>query len=66
MAISKSQSFFEGLWYRPTSWWLWLFLPLQLLLRLVVFIRRSLYRIGWFKSTKLSKPVVVIGNITVG
>ena len=66
MAISKSQSFLEGLWYRPTPWWLWFLLPLQLLLRFVVFTRRSLYKIGWFKSTKLSKPVVVIGNVTVG
>ncbi|RDX35027.1 tetraacyldisaccharide 4'-kinase [Kangiella sp. HD9-110m-PIT-SAG06] len=66
MAISKSQAFFERLWYRPTPWWLWLFLPLQLLLRLVVLIRHSAYRFNFFKSTKLSRPVVVIGNITVG
>lgn len=66
MAVSATQQFFERLWYRPTVWWLWLFLPLQLLLRLVVFIRRKLYIFGLFKSTRLSKPVVVIGNITVG
>ncbi|GAA4354753.1 tetraacyldisaccharide 4'-kinase [Kangiella marina] len=66
MAISKSQQFFESLWYRPAPWWLWLFLPLQLLLRLVVFTRRLFYKLGVFRSVKLSKPVVVIGNISVG
>lgn len=66
MAVSATQHFFERLWYRPTVWWLWLFLPLQLLLRRVVFIRRKLYALGLFKSTRLPKPVVVIGNITVG
>ncbi|MBV34245.1 MAG: tetraacyldisaccharide 4'-kinase [Rickettsiales bacterium] len=66
MAVSATQQFFERLWYRPTVRWLWLFLPLQLLLRLVVLIRRKLYALGLFKSTRLSKPVVVIGNITVG
>lgn len=66
MATSASQQFFERLWYRPTVWWLWLFLPLQLILRGVVYLRRSFYRLGIFSSTKLSVPVVVIGNITVG
>lgn len=66
MAVSTSQQFLEGLWYRPTPWWLWLFLPFQLLLLLVVWARRTLYRIGVFKSHQISKPVVVIGNISVG
>lgn len=66
MAISKSQQFFESLWYRKTVWWLWLLWPLQLLLRTLVFLRRTFYRIGLFKSTKLNVPVIVIGNITVG
>lgn len=66
MAISKSQQFFESLWYRKTVWWLWLLWPLQLLLRILVFLRRTFYRIGLFKSTKLNVPVIVIGNITVG
>lgn len=66
MAISKSQQFFESLWYRKTVWWLWLFWPFHLLLRLIVWLRRSFYRIGLFKSTKLKTPVIVIGNITVG
>ncbi|WP_223670726.1 tetraacyldisaccharide 4'-kinase [Kangiella shandongensis] len=66
MAVSASQRFFERLWYRPTVWWLWLFLPLQLLLRFVVWLRRSFYRVELFKSTKVDKPVVVIGNINVG
>ncbi len=66
MAISKSQQFFESLWYRKTVWWLWLFWPFHLLLRIIVWLRRFFYRIGLFKSTKLKTPVIVIGNITVG
>lgn len=66
MAISKSQQFFESLWYRKTVWWLWVFWPSHLLLRLIVWLRRSFYRIGIFRSTKLKTPVIVIGNITVG
>ncbi|MCW8858033.1 MAG: tetraacyldisaccharide 4'-kinase [Kangiella sp.] len=66
MAISKSQQFFESLWYRKTVWWLWVFWPFQLLLRLIVWLRRSFYRVGIFKSTKLKTPVIVIGNISVG
>ncbi|NVK21823.1 MAG: tetraacyldisaccharide 4'-kinase [Kangiellaceae bacterium] len=66
MAISKSQQFFENLWYRPTVWWLWLLLPLQLLLRVIVWLRRKFYQWGIFKSYKPAVPVVVIGNINVG
>ena len=66
MAISGSQTFFENLWYRSKPWWLWLFLPIQLLLWLLVFIRRKCYSLGLIKSQKLNVPVVVIGNINVG
>ncbi len=66
MAISKSQAWFESLWYSPKRWWLWLFYPLHLLLALVVAIRRLLYHLNIFKQYQCSVPVVVIGNINVG
>ncbi len=40
--------------------------PLAMLFRLLTKVRRVAYRIGFLKSTKLSVPVLVIGNITVG
>jgi tetraacyldisaccharide 4'-kinase len=52
-------------WYRGTPW-LWLLSPLSLLFCLLVFIRRTLYRLHILHSTKFAVPVIVVGNITVG
>jgi tetraacyldisaccharide 4'-kinase len=43
-----------------------LLLPVSLLFFIISKLRRSLYRIGLFKSHRLPVLVVVIGNITVG
>ncbi|WAW09230.1 tetraacyldisaccharide 4'-kinase [Oxalobacter vibrioformis] len=40
--------------------------PLSLLFRLVVWARRKAYQAGFFKSSKLPVPVVVVGNIFIG
>jgi tetraacyldisaccharide 4'-kinase len=40
--------------------------PLSLLFSAVVRVRRWLYRIGFFKSTAVGAPVIVVGNISVG
>ena len=40
--------------------------PVSLLFRLVVFLRRTAYRKGLFRTTKLTVPVVVVGNIFIG
>jgi tetraacyldisaccharide 4'-kinase len=37
-----------------------------LFFRLLVLLRRALYRHGWLKTQRLPVPVVVIGNLTVG
>lgn len=47
----------------PLAVLLW---PISLLFRLVAALRRTLYRSGALKSTRLSVPVVVVGNIFVG
>lgn len=40
--------------------------PLSLLFRGITAFRRFAYRTGFFKSTKLPVPVIVVGNIFVG
>lgn len=58
MAIEQS---WQG--YSLLTLLLW---PLSLLFRLVVALRRLLFRCGLFNSESMSVPVVVVGNITVG
>jgi tetraacyldisaccharide 4'-kinase len=41
-------------------------LPFSLLFHVVVALRRAAYRRGWFASTRVAVPVVVVGNIAVG
>jgi tetraacyldisaccharide 4'-kinase len=55
----------EQYWYRfsPLHLFLW---PLSLLFGAVAAARRALYRAGFLKVTKLSVPVIVVGNITIG
>jgi tetraacyldisaccharide 4'-kinase len=55
----------ERLWYRPPRLAYGL-LPLALLYRGVVSVRRELYRLGVFKRTRLPVAVVIVGNITAG
>ena len=52
-------------WYsqNPISW---LLLPVTFLFCLIAIGRRRLYRIGLLKSFTAPKPVIVVGNITVG
>jgi tetraacyldisaccharide 4'-kinase len=52
-------------WYRLSPLHLLLY-PLSLLFRLLVALRRSLFRAGLLVSVKLPVPVIVVGNITVG
>lgn len=40
--------------------------PLSLLYRLLIWIRRNLYRCGILRSVAMPVPVIVIGNLTVG
>lgn len=43
-----------------------LLLPLSALFALIVFVRRRLYRAGLLPVTRVARPVVVVGNLTVG
>ncbi|AMN47280.1 tetraacyldisaccharide 4'-kinase [Steroidobacter denitrificans] len=44
----------------------WLMLPAAGLFGLVVALRREAYRCGLLRSHRLARPVIVIGNLTVG
>lgn len=55
----------ERHWYRVTPLHLML-LPVSLLFRVLVALRRLLYRAKLLPATKLPVPVIVVGNITAG
>ncbi|MGC3980793.1 MAG: tetraacyldisaccharide 4'-kinase [Steroidobacteraceae bacterium] len=62
--MSSLDTRLQQLWYgggRP--FWL---LPLSWLFGLIAGLRRWLFRIGVLPSVKLSRPVIVVGNVTVG
>jgi tetraacyldisaccharide 4'-kinase len=52
-------------WYQPhpIRWLLW---PLSVLYAVVISVRRLLYPLNIFKHHRLSVPVIIVGNITVG
>lgn len=63
----KGDSFFQRLWYQRKSRWLMvLLLPLSALFWLVSSLRRVGYRVGLLRSHRVQRPVIVVGNITVG
>lgn len=53
-------------WYQQHSLLALLLSPLSLLYRSVMALRYLAYQRGWFPITRVSKPVVVVGNLTVG
>ena len=55
----------EQFWYRisPLHLALW---PLSLVFGAAATVRRLLYRVGIFPTTRLKVPVIIVGNITVG
>lgn len=63
----KVQSGLEAHWYQRTlSLWCFAFIPLSYLFALIVFVRRFLYQSGFIKIKSCAKPVIVVGNISVG
>lgn len=55
----------EQIWYSNSKLYYFL-LPLTALYRLVIALRRLLYRLGYKKTTRFSIPIIVVGNLTVG
>jgi len=63
----SADAFLQHIWYRKTPSWISnLLLPLSWLFRAIVALRRALYSSGLARQYKLTKPVVVVGNISVG
>jgi tetraacyldisaccharide 4'-kinase len=59
--------FLQSVWYeRKSQWFSLLLLPLSWLFAIVVAFRRAAYRNGWIRSCRVPRPVIVVGNITVG
>ena len=57
----------QRVWYdRHAPWFSLALLPLSWLFGLVVACRRAAYRLGVLRRIRLARPVVVIGNVTVG
>jgi tetraacyldisaccharide 4'-kinase len=44
----------------------WLMMPLSLLYCLVMILRREAYGSGLLKAARIAKPVIVVGNLSVG
>lgn len=64
---ASADSFLQRVWYDREAQWLSLvLLPLSWLFGLVVACRRAAYRLGVFRRVRVARPVVVIGNVTVG
>ncbi len=58
-------SWLQRIWY-GRSWHSWLLFPLSLIFRCISLVRRLAFRIGLLRSVRVGKPVIIIGNITVG
>lgn len=58
-------SFIEKAW-QNNSTWLWLLWPLSVIFRLLSGLRRWLFNVGLLASERLSIPVIIVGNISVG
>ncbi|MBT8140751.1 MAG: tetraacyldisaccharide 4'-kinase [Gammaproteobacteria bacterium] len=63
--MQKLEQYLLRVWYgeKNSPWFLRCLVPLYVFL---LQFRKLLYRIGLIKTVKLPKPVIVVGNITVG
>ena len=63
----NADAFFQSFWYqRSQSFWSLLLTPLAWLFHGVVALRRLAFKTGLVGATRISRPVIVVGNITVG
>ncbi len=67
MTMQSKPRWIERLWYRSSFGpALVLLAPVSVLFAAVVTARRAAYRTGLLRVAHLSRPVIVVGNITVG
>lgn len=63
----SADSFLQRLWYDGAAPGLLLpLIPLSWLFGAIVTARRAAYRRGWLKAVRVPRPVIVVGNVTVG
>ncbi|MDG2252593.1 MAG: tetraacyldisaccharide 4'-kinase [Methylophilaceae bacterium] len=62
--MSLHEKFNQQFYVRPT--WIKLLIPLSYLYLIIIYIRKFLYSSGLLDIKKVSVPVIIIGNITVG
>lgn len=65
ISVRPGQSWLESIWYDGTGRGAWL-LPLSLLYGVVTRLRRLCYRVRVLPSVAVGRPVIVVGNLTVG
>jgi tetraacyldisaccharide 4'-kinase len=64
---ASADSFLQRVWYdRHAQWFSLVLLPLSWLFGALVACRRAAYRSGLFSRVRVGRPVIVIGNVTVG
>ncbi len=59
------ETWVNRIWYASRYPPVWA-MPASLLFRIIVAMRRALYLRGWFKTVRMSCPVIVVGNLSVG
>jgi tetraacyldisaccharide 4'-kinase len=59
------QAFIRAQWDKRGIW-AWLWLPLSLLVCALAALKRKAYKWGLFKTSRITAPVLVIGNLSVG
>lgn len=52
--------------WQVRSHWQWVLLPLSFIFMGLVALRRAMYRLGFLKSSRLSVPLIVVGNVSLG
>lgn len=61
------QRWLEKLWYPDKiSYWSVLYVPFDMLLGVLAYLRKFSYQVGVISSWRSPVPVVVVGNITIG
>lgn len=62
---AKPDSVLQRIWYEGSIAY-WILMPLSWLFAILSYVRRSLYERGILNRVRINRPVVVVGNITVG
>lgn len=52
--------------WQQRSLLVWILVPIAYLFGMVVTVRRAAYVRGWLKMVRVSTPVVIVGNVTMG